>query len=51
MTLRNGFMLAMEEEGGKLGGQEIELLVEEMPCSPISPADRGKLIKAMRSTS
>jgi branched-chain amino acid transport system substrate-binding protein len=34
IDVRDGFMLAMEEEGGMLGGQEIELLVEDDAMQP-----------------
>ena len=34
IDVRDGFMLAMEEEGGTLGGQEIELLVEDDAMQP-----------------
>ena len=34
IDVRDGFLLAMEEEGGMLGGQEIELLVEDDAMQP-----------------
>jgi branched-chain amino acid transport system substrate-binding protein len=34
VDVRDGFMLALEEEGGTLGGQEIELLVEDDAMQP-----------------
>jgi branched-chain amino acid transport system substrate-binding protein len=34
IDVRDGFMLAMEEEGGTLGGQEVELLVEDDAMQP-----------------
>jgi len=34
VDVRDGFMLALEEEGGTLGGQEVELLVEDDAMQP-----------------
>jgi branched-chain amino acid transport system substrate-binding protein len=34
VDVRDGFMLAIEEEGGTLGGQEVELLVEDDAMQP-----------------
>jgi branched-chain amino acid transport system substrate-binding protein len=34
IDVRDGFMLALEEEGGTLGGQEVELLVEDDAMQP-----------------
>ena len=34
IDVRDGFMLALEEEGGMLGGQEVELLVEDDAMQP-----------------
>jgi branched-chain amino acid transport system substrate-binding protein len=34
VDVRDGFLLALQEEGGKLGGQEVELLVEDDAMQP-----------------
>jgi branched-chain amino acid transport system substrate-binding protein len=46
IDVRDGFMLAMEEEGGTLGGQEVELLVEDDAMQPdLAKQIADKLIK------
>jgi branched-chain amino acid transport system substrate-binding protein len=46
IDVRDGFMLAMEEEGGMLGGQEVELLVEDDAMQPdLAKQIADKLIK------
>jgi branched-chain amino acid transport system substrate-binding protein len=46
IDVRDGFMLAMEEEGGTLGGKEVELLVEDDAMQPdLAKQIADKLIK------
>ncbi|MGH6922100.1 MAG: ABC transporter substrate-binding protein [Geminicoccaceae bacterium] len=46
IDVRDGFMLALEEEGGMLGGEEIELLVEDDAMQPdLAKQIADKLIK------
>ena len=46
IDVRDGFMLAIEEEGGTLGGQEVELLVEDDAMQPdLAKQIADKLIK------
>jgi branched-chain amino acid transport system substrate-binding protein len=46
IDVRDGFMLAIEEEGGTLGGKEVELLVEDDAMQPdLAKQIADKLIK------
>jgi branched-chain amino acid transport system substrate-binding protein len=46
IDVRDGFMLAIEQEGGTLGGQEVELLVEDDAMQPdLAKQIADKLIK------
>jgi branched-chain amino acid transport system substrate-binding protein len=46
IDVRDGFMLAIEQEGGTLGGQEVELLVEDDTMQPdLAKQIADKLIK------
>jgi branched-chain amino acid transport system substrate-binding protein len=46
IDVRDGFMLAMEQEGGMLGGQEVEVLVEDDAMQPdLAKQIADKLIK------